>query len=84
MPHIAQTCTRVYVTSNKGPDFWLYFYGLTPSDLLTVPNQYIAAAIRKRGLFPEAGYMSSPFWVEGIRPRWSNAIMYSMVEAHHR
>lgn len=71
-------CTRVYVLKLDGDGFFLYFYGLTESDLMVCPNQYIVEAIVRRGLMP-GEYTSSPFMVESVRPYKRNYVMESMI-----
>lgn len=47
------------------PAFDLLLYGLTESDIYTVPNEYVSTALNRRNL--PFGYSVSIFCVERIR-----------------
>lgn len=75
-------CARIMVMKDMKPRFFIYVYGVSAEELMTVPNDCIAAIIRRRGLTKEEGYNSSPFMVEDVRPYHRNFVMESMVGRH--
>jgi hypothetical protein len=48
-------------------DFYIYFYGLSASDLCTIPNEYITQMQQRTGFTRVNGYNSSPFFLEDVR-----------------